>query len=478
MPSLHVLVIDDEPAARQVLAAAVSKAGYSVDTAADVAEATAKLARGDVDVALCDIQLPDGHGIDLLKHSRASDFDTAFIMVTAFASVETAVEALRAGAFDYIIKPVRHVEVLHRLSQIDAMSGLREENRTLRKAVRASKPLYPFTSTGMRKVQRLVDKVAPSDNTVLITGESGTGKSVVARTLHERSERRERPFIPVNCGAIPDQLLESEFFGHTKGAFTGADRARKGLFREADKGTLFLDEISELPVHMQTKLLHVIEDKEVRPLGSGQLRRVDTRIIAATNRNLSQFISQGRFREDLYFRVSTFEIPIPPLRERPEDVRGLIQFILRANQGVRGALQALKLDPEAEEILLRYSWPGNVRELENVIARACILVEGNAISVDDLSSEMTKAVSPRNPARTANAANGSLHDQRQKFEAEVVLHAIHDAGGDRKLAARRLKISLSSLYAKLSELECEPEVPGDPGSEVPSEVPYLHHAKS
>lgn len=478
MPSLRVLVIEDEPAARQVLAAAVSKAGYSVDTAADVAEATAKLARGDVDVALCDIQLPDGHGIDLLKHSRASDFDTAFIMVTAFASVETAVEALRAGAFDYIIKPVRHVEVLHRLSQLEAVSELREENRTLRKAVRASKPLYTFTSTGMRKVQRLVDKVAPSDSTVLLTGESGTGKSVIARTLHEQSERRERPFIPVNCGAIPDQLLESEFFGHTKGAFTSADRARKGLFLEADKGTLFLDEICELPLHMQTKLLHAIEDKEVRPLGSGQLRRVDTRIVAATNRNLSQLISQGRFREDLYFRFSTFEILIPPLRERPEDIRGLIRFTLRANERVRGASQTLELDPEAEEILLRYSWPGNVRELENVITRACILVEGNSISVDNLPSEMTKAVSPWNPARMANAANGSLHDQRRKFEAEVVLRAINDAGGDRKLAARRLKISLSSLYAKLSELECEPEVPGDPGSEVPSEVPNLRHAKS
>jgi two-component system response regulator AtoC len=478
MPSLRVLVIEDEPAARQVLAAAVSKAGYSVDTAADVAEATAKLARGDVDVALCDIQLPDGHGIDLLKHSRASDFDTAFIMVTAFASVETAVEALRAGAFDYIIKPVRHVEVLHRLSQLEAVSELREENRTLRKAVRASKPLYTFTSTGMRKVQRLVDKVAPSDSTVLLTGESGTGKSVIARTLHEQSERRERPFIPVNCGAIPDQLLESEFFGHTKGAFTSADRARKGLFLEADKGTLFLDEICELPLHMQTKLLHAIEDKEVRPLGSGQLRRVDTRIVAATNRNLSQLISQGRFREDLYFRFSMFEILIPPLRERPEDIRGLIRFTLRANERVRGASQAIELDPEAEEILLRYSWPGNVRELENVITRACILVEGNSISVDNLPSEMTKAVSPWNPARIANAANGSLHDQRRKFETEVVLRAINDAGGDRKLAARRLKISLSSLYAKLSELECEPEVPGDPGSEVPSEVPNLRHAKS
>ena len=474
MHSLNVLVIDDEPAAREILAAAVAKAGYVVDTAAGVAEATAKLAQGDVDVALCDIQMPDGHGIDLLKRSRASGIDTVFVMVTAFASVETAVEALRAGAFDYIIKPVRHAEVLHRLSQIEALSGLREENKLLRKAVRESKPLYPFISTGMLKVNRLVDKVAPTGSTVLITGESGTGKGVVARTIHERSERREGPFLPVNCGAIPEQLMESEFFGHTKGAFTGADRAEKGLFLEADRGTLFLDEISELPLLMQTKLLHVIEDKEVRPLGSGQARHVDARIIAATNRDLAQCVSQGTFREDLYFRLSIFEILIPPLRERPDDIRGLIQFTLRANQRTRGATQAFELDPEAEEILLRYGWPGNVRELENVITRACILVEGNTISVDDLPPEMIKAVAPGNPAETPNAGDGSLRDQRRKFEAELLLRAVDDAGGDRKLAARRLKISLSSLYAKLSELGCEQEMPG----EADSQVPNRHQAKS
>lgn len=467
MPSLHVLVIDDEPAAREILAAAVSKAGYAVDTAAGVAEATAKLALGDVDVALCDIQMPDGHGIDLLKRSRASGIDTVFVMVTAFASVETAVEALRAGAFDYIIKPVRHAEVLHRLSQIQALSGLREENKLLRRAAKESKPLYPSISTGMLKVNRLVDKVAPIGSTVLITGESGTGKGVVARTIHERSERREGLFLPVNCGAIPEHLMESEFFGHTKGAFTGADRAKKGLFLEADEGTLFLDEIGELPLLMQTKLLHVIEDKEVRPLGSAQARHVDARIIAATNRDLAQCVRQGTFREDLYFRLSIFEIPIPPLRDRPDDIRGLIQFTLRANQRTRGATQAIELDPEAEEILLRHGWPGNVRELENVITRACILAEGNTISADDLPSDMINAVSSPNPAETADAGDGSLRDQRRRFEVEVLLHAINGAGGDRKLAARRLKISLSSLYAKLSELGCEQEKPDEADSTVP-----------
>ena len=461
MTALHVLVIDDEPAARQVLTAAVSKAGYSVDAAADIAEAKAKLADGDVDVALCDIQLPDGNGIDLLKHSRTLGLETVFVMVTAFASAETAVEALRSGAFDYIIKPVRHAEVLHRLSQINAMRGLREANKSLREAAHASKPLLAFSSGAMRNVDRLVAKIAPTDSTVLLTGESGTGKNVIAREIHERSGRRDGPFSQINCGAIPEQLLESEFFGHTKGAFTSADRTQKGLFLEADGGTLFLDEISELPLLLQTKLLHVIEDKVVRPLGSGFGRHVDVRFIVASNRDLAELIRRGGFREDLYFRLSMFEIAIPPLRGRPDDVRELIQFTLRANQRMKGAPRVFELDPEAEEVLLGYDWPGNVRELENVVNRACILAESSSISVDDLPSELTQAASLQITAKTASAANGSLHHQRQEFEAEVIRRAINDAAGDRRLAARRLKISLSSLYSKLSEPEREPAVPDD-----------------
>ncbi len=455
MPSLHVLVIEDEPAALQVLAAAVRRGGYSVDTAADLAEAKEKLAREDVDVALCDIQLPDGHGIELLKASRGARLDTVFVMITAFASVETAVEALRAGASDYIIKPVRHVEILHRLSQIEAMRGLREENRSLRKAVRDSKPLYSFTSREMRSVQRLVDKVAPTDSTVLITGESGTGKGVVARSVHELSGRSEAPFLSVNCAAIPDQLLESEFFGHTKGAFTGAERARKGLFVEADAGTLFLDEISELPLHMQTKLLHAIEEKEVRPLGGGPLRRVDVRIVAACNQDLARLVAEGRFREDLYFRLSVFQIPIPALRERPEDIRGLIQHTLSANGRAALASQPLELDPEAEEILLAYAWPGNVREVENVITRACILAEGDSIGVEDLPAEMVRTAQARSDTGTGSPGD-SLHDQRLRFELDVIRRAIEEAGGDRRLAAQRLKISLSSLYGKLNGSAKEP----------------------
>jgi len=452
MPALHVLVIDDEPAARQVLAAAVRRAGHSVDTAADIAEASAKLARSDVDVALCDIQLPDGQGIDLLKESRASGLDTAFVMVTAFASVETAVEALRAGAFDYIIKPVRNEEVINRLSQIAVLRGLREENKALRKQVAESTPVYRFTSLAMLEVERLMGKVAPTDSTVLITGESGSGKGVLARAIHERSERRERPFVSVNCSAIPEQLMESEFFGHTRGAFTGADRARKGLFVAADAGTLFLDEISELPLYMQTKLLNAIEDKEIRPVGSEQVRRVDVRIIAATGQDLSECVTQGRFRGDLFFRLSVFQLSIPPLRARQSDIRALIEFFLRNNKAGNKTSGAPQIDPEALELLLAYNWPGNVRELENAINRACILAEGNCITVVDLPSELTRLGSPQNLNSKANGAGGHLRDRVRKFEADILQGAINDAGGDRRLAAQRLGISLSSLYRKLDEL--------------------------
>jgi len=457
MPGLHILVIDDEPALRQILAGAVAKAGYSVDQAASATEAAAKLVRGDVDVALCDIKMPDGSGIDLLHNSRTSGIDTTFIMVTGFASLETAVEALRAGAFDYVIKPVHNEEMLHRLKQLEAVRGLRDENTTLRRVVRESAPkLYRFTSPEMLEVERLMSKVAPTDSTVLITGESGTGKGVVARLIHEQSARREMPFLPVNCSAIPEHLLETEFFGHVKGAFTDADRTRKGLFLQADKGTLFLDEIGELPLHMQSKLLHAVEEKQVRPVGGDHMLRVDTRVIAATNRDLNERVAEGAFRKDLYFRISMFRIRIPPLRERPSDVRSLLRFVLENAGRGSGGSRAMDIDPVAEEILIAYDWPGNVRELENVINRARILAEGNCISVDDLPRDIVrKSLGEDNSAET----QGYLRHQLRQVEAEILLRAIREVGGDRRLAAQRLGIGVSSLYRKLDELAREGRVP-------------------
>ena len=321
MTSLQLLVVDDEPAIRQVVTAHLRKAGYAVDQASDGETAMERLAKGDVDIALCDIKLPGLSGIELLRQARAVNVDTAFIMMTAFASVDTAIEAIKAGAADYMIKPLNNDELLHRLTKVGDLRGLRAENRVLRRLVLGvNQDVFGFNSPAMREMEHMAAKVARTNSTVLITGESGTGKGVVARLIHQQSPRAEGPFIPVNCGAIPENLVESEFFGHTRGAFTGADKARKGLFLEADGGTIFLDEIGELPMLLQVKLLHVIEQKEVRPVGEEQTRPVDVRIITATNRDLAEMVAQGKFREDLYFRLSVFHIHVPPLRERRQDL--------------------------------------------------------------------------------------------------------------------------------------------------------------
>ncbi|TXG80381.1 MAG: sigma-54-dependent Fis family transcriptional regulator [Thermomicrobiales bacterium] len=451
---MHVLVIDDEAAVRQILVEAVSQAGYSVDDARNATEAAAKLVRGDVDVALCDIKMPDGNGVDLMRSIKSSGIETTFVMVTAFASMETAIEALRAGAADYIIKPVNNEELGHRLGQIAALRGLRDENQVLRKFMRdQASPLFRFESGPMAEIDRLVGRVAPTDSTVLITGESGTGKGVVARAIHDRSQRVDAMFLPVNCSAIPEHLLESEFFGHTKGAFTSADKSRKGLFLQADRGTLFLDEIGELPLHMQTKLLHAIEDKEVRPVGSESPRRVDTRIVAATNRNLEDMVREGSFREDLFFRLSMFHLHIPPLRERQTDLRGLIRFVLaRARAGTNARL--LEMDTEAEELLLGYPWPGNVRQLENVLNRACILADGDHISIADLPPEITRTLAAHVVHGISPSRQGrSLREQLRDIEADIIYKTLEETHGDRRIAASRLGIGLSSLYRKLEEFE-------------------------
>jgi transcriptional regulator with PAS, ATPase and Fis domain len=341
--------------------------------------------------------------------------------------------------------------LLHRLAQIDVMRSLRAENKALRNLVSGGHGLYQFESPCMRQVNRLVSKVAVTNSTVLVTGESGTGKGVVARSIHEQSPRADFPFIPVNCSAIPENLLESEFFGHTKGAFTGADRARKGLFAEADRGTIFLDEIGELPLNLQTKLLHVIEDKHIRPVGGEQARTVDVRIIAATNRNLQEMVREGKFREDLYFRLSMFHIHIPPLRDRSDDIGGLIRHLMRKIAADSSGM-ALEIDPEAEEILQSYSWPGNVRQLENVINRAYILADGGRITLVDLSPEISRNNTVQEHYSSFVARGGDLRGQLRQAEAEIITKALDDAGGDRKVAAQRLGIGLSSLYRKLEEL--------------------------
>ena len=471
MTSLQLLVVDDEPAIRQVVTSLLRKAGYNVDQASDGEAAMERLSRGDVDIALCDIKLPGLSGIELLRQARTVNVDTAFIMMTAFASVDTAIEAIKAGAADYMIKPLNNDELLHRLTKVADLRGLRAENRVLRRLVLGvNKEVFSFNSPAMREMEHMAAKVANTNSTVLITGESGTGKGVVARLIHQQSSRADGPFIPVNCGAIPDNLVESEFFGHARGAFTGADKARKGLFLEANGGTIFLDEIGELPVPLQVKLLHVIEQKEVRPVGEELTRPVDVRIITATNRDLAEMVAQGKFREDLYFRLSVFHIHVPPLRERRQDLPALIKFMLQRNTRHMIDRQEITIDPAVEALLINHDWPGNVREMENVIDRAIILADGNRITMADLPAQITKVDHSAILGDNVQSS-GSLRDQMRKFEVALILRTIEETGGDRRAAAQKLNIGLSSLYRKLEELGGNQPLPegGHAGKEVRQE---------
>ena len=359
--------------------------------------------------------------------------------------VYTAAPSLNGGK-----TPEGPQEILRRLEQIDALRGLREENRTLRRMVMGGEESpFSFASPAMQATERLITRVAPTDSTVLITGESGTGKGVAARRLHELSARRDGPFVAVNCGAIPENLIESELFGHTKGAFTSADRARKGLFVQADRGTIFLDEIGELPLGLQTKLLHVLESKEVRAVGSETSRKVDVRIVAATNRDLNAMVREGRFREDLFFRLSMFQIPMPPLRERRGDIVPLIRHLL-ARRVQSPDAGPLEIDPEAEDLLVNFDWPGNVRQLENVLHRAAILADGSRIRIADLPPEVAR-VDDATTAAAAGGGEGTLRERVRRFEISLIRRAIDESGGDRRVAAQRLGIGLSSLYRKLEE---------------------------
>ena len=453
MTSTQILIVDDELAIRQVIAANLRKSGYLIEDVGSGEEAMEKLRSGDFDVVICDIKMPGMSGIDVLRQAQESGVGATFLLMTAFASVDTVIEAMKLGAFDYLVKPVRTEELLHQLKQITDMRGLRSENRLLRSIVLGEDDnRCKLASTIMQEIDRMVSKVAVTDSTVLVTGDSGTGKGIVARCIHKQSLRAGAPFIPINCGSIPENLLESEFFGHTKGAFTGADKTTKGLFAEADKGTVFLDEIGELPLHLQVKLLHVIEERQFRPVGSEKVRRVDVRIIAATNRDLEKMVAAGEFREDLYFRLNVINIQIPPLRERREDIESFIWFFLEHDADQYAAGRHLSIDSEAESILMNYDWPGNVRELENVIARALILSDGEKITAADLPAQITRANSSGKAGATVSI-DGSLRDKVQRYEYTLIQQTIKDMAGDRRAAAEKLGIGLSTLYRKIEEYE-------------------------
>lgn len=463
MQSLQVLIIDDEPALRQILSRVATNAGHSVSVAANGTEALERLNKGDIDVAICDIRMPDMTGIEVVDKATGSGIDTIFLMMTAYASVNTAIDAMRAGAYDYMLKPLRNEDVVNRLAHLADVIQLRSENEVLREIVRGQdEHTCLHHSPAMKEVERLVNKVAPTDSTVLITGPSGAGKGVIAKSVHQQSSRRDGSFIPVNCGAIPENLLESEFFGHTKGAFTGAIKAKRGLFAEADQGTIFLDEVGELPLSLQVKLLHVIEDKQVRALGSEQSRNVNVRIIAATNRDLEKMVVEKTFREDLYFRLNVFHIPLPALTNRTEDIPALLDYFIVKESEKMGLKSGITFSPEALNKLNEYKWPGNIRELQNVIARSLILCEHGRVEITDLPPNINDLESK--VVNSSHFGNGTLKQQLQAFEIALINRTIAEVGDDRKLAAKKLGIGVSSLYRKL-ETETEVEIKVEEQSE-------------
>jgi two-component system response regulator AtoC len=447
----RILVVDDDDALRESLELFLAAEGLDVVSAADGVSALAQLERAPFDAVLCDVRMPGLDGFELLPQMLRIAPGLTVILMSAYGSRDLAIEALQRGAYDYLAKPFPPSEALLALRKAQEREKLRRANdllvRELERAV-GERPIVA-ASSNMMAVLELIERAAEFKTTVLLTGESGTGKEVLARVLHAQSARRHQAFVAVNCGAIPEALLESELFGHAKGAFTGADRARRGLFVEADGGTLFLDEIGELPLPLQVKLLRVLQEEEVRPVGDAKSRDVDVRVIAATARDLAQEVAAGRFREDLFYRLDVMRVTVPPLRERREDIPLLLDHFLasfRASLGkeVRG------IADDALARLVAYAWPGNVRELENVVERAVILADEGRITLRELP-ENVRGDAPQPIAAQARAGDYSLGTARKRFETDWIRDALEAAGGNRTHAARLLGISHRALLYKLKE---------------------------
>lgn len=404
-----VLIVDDEKGMRHILKRLLTDEGYQVETAESGEDALGLLERIPFDAAMVDVRMPGMDGLEVLDRIRERDPDVSVVMMTAFGAIETAVSAMKRGAYEYITKPFNNDEVLHIIHNAAERKRLLDRNRYLSSILDDRQQMGGLIgqSRPMRALYSLIEKVAPTDSTVLILGESGAGKELVARALHQYSERKDGNFVAINCGALPRELIESELFGHEKGAFSGAHQSKVGLFESADRGTLFLDEIGDLPIELQVKILRVLEQKEVRRIGSVTSKSVDVRVIAATNKDLKRDAQNGNFREDLFYRLSIFDIQMPPLREREGDTPLLVEhFVARFNQKMNRSVEGVA--PDAMRILLQYNWPGNVRELENVIQRCMILRESGLIEATDLPESLSKV------DRVANAsAPSALLDPNQ-----------------------------------------------------------------
>jgi DNA-binding NtrC family response regulator len=442
-----VLIADDEDGVRESLAEVLRDEGFAVETARDGNEALAAIEHQDFAVVITDVRMPGADGLELLKRVRESAPQTVVLMMTAYASVETAVEALRQGAADYILKPLLFDEVLAKVHRVLEHRQLAWETQILRREVDRHYPIDTLVGDGpaMREVGHLIRKVAPTNATVLITGESGTGKEVVARLIHRESAAAEQIFLPINCAAIPETLLESQLFGHTRGAFTGAVSSQEGLFARAHGGTIFLDEIGDLPLGLQSKLLRVLESKEILPVGGTTPRAIDVRILAASNQDLGGMVASGRFREDLYYRLNVVEIRLPPLRERREDIPALVEyFVRRHNRELKRAYRGV--DNMSLKLLMSHPWKGNVRELDNVIEHAMILGDGEWITPADLPRPFRQGDAP------APAVGDDLREALRAYERIHIETVLRRSGSDKRQAADRLGLSLSSLYRKMNEL--------------------------
>ncbi len=438
----RVFIVDDDPEVRALLTRVLAKAGCVTAEAASGAEATAALGRQEFDVVLVDIKLPDASGLDILRWARSAEVDTEFVVLTGHADVETAVEAMRLGAYDFIAKPWRNAELVEVIGKAAEKKALRRENSVLREVMtrRDGMPQIVGDTPEIREVLSIIDRVAGSDSPVLIHGESGTGKELVARTIHLKSARAGRPFVSVNCGALPDTLLETELFGHRRGAFSGAVSSRVGLFEAADGGTLFLDEIGEMSAAMQVRLLRVLDSGEVRRVGEERSFNVDVRIVTATAKDLAREAGEGRFRWDLYYRVSTIVVPVPPLRRRRDDIPLLIRHFTASRSG----RPALRFSPAAMDRLMRYDWPGNIRELRNLIERLQILHEGAEVQASDLPAELGVV---RPPAEPADAPLVPL----QEMERRHVERVLSATGWNKAQAARVLEIDIKTLNKKIRD---------------------------
>lgn len=448
--SNRILIVDDDPGHLTTLKTITRSWEYSVATADDGDRALELVTSEPFDLVLMDIRMARMDGIEALARIKAYNPHIPVIIMTAYSSVESAIDALKAGAYDYLIKPLDFDVLKLTLERAREHAGLKAENELLKRQLNAdpATPTIIGKSDAMKALLEMLAMVAPSEATVLITGESGTGKELIARSLHVNSPRKDHPLVVVNCAAITETLLESELFGHEKGAFTGADKRREGRFKQADQGTIFLDEIGEMSPTMQAKLLRVLQQREIQRVGSEEIIQVDVRIVAATNRDLEDEVAEGRFREDLFYRLNVMPLNVPPLRERLDDIPLLADFFLK-RYAEKNRKSVKGFTPLAMDMLLKYDWPGNVRELENAIERAVILLTGEHITEKQLPLNIVKKWSDLDPSAAPAASPPDGTRSLEEIEKEAILATLKATGGNKSECARRLGITRKTLHNKL-----------------------------